>query len=261
MSTAQPERPDDPDRRGGPCPGTSSDTVRDMVIGELPAWGEPLLADMIGTLLSSDEPFPCTFAVSAARKQTLRLAFLDDPDDAAACDRLRDVLRHYLDGYEHLSKDTSLVVIFRPEESDRTLAEYSALFWSILQRLHDTDPERWPADVPADPEDPWWEFSFGGTSIFVVCNTPAHKERLSRHSPSFTITFQPRWVFDGIGPETRQGQAARKVIRRRLARYDDVPASEHLGDYGSPDNREWRQYFLHDRDDDTGPRCPFRPRE
>lgn len=262
MSTDQPEElveGEEPGEGGrGACPVPSTGSLEEMVIGELPEWGPPLLADMIGTLLSPADPFPCTFAVAAARKHTLRFAFVDDVDDPRTWAPLAPVLRLYLADYEHLSKDTSLIVIFRPEDSERSRGEYNALFWSVLQHLHETDDQAWPADVPTDPEDPWWEFSFGGTSIFVVCNTPAHKERASRRSPSFTITFQPRWVFDGVGPETRQGKAARKVIRRRLEDFDGMPPSEHLGDYGSPDNREWRQYFLPDTDQEALPGCPFR---
>ena len=52
------------------------------------------------------------------------------------------------------------------------------------------------------------------------------------------------------------------MIRRRLRAYDDVAPSPTLGNYGEPDNREWKQYFLPDRDDAQDPddgaaRCPF----
>ena len=71
------------------------------------------------------------------------------------------------------------------------------------------------------------------------------------------ITFQPRWVFEGLEGHTRRGRSARELIRRRLATYDDVPAHPSLGDYGAPDTREWRQYFLPDAEESPSGRCPF----
>jgi len=102
-----------------------------------------------------------------------------------------------------------------------------------------------------------WEFSFGGTSIFVVCNTPSHTRRRSRYSPGFVITFQPRWVFEGLEPESARGAAARRVIRKRLRAFDGTAPSAALGNYGDPANREWRQYFLPDKNTDAEMGCPF----
>lgn len=235
------------------------DGVDDWTLGAVPDWGPACLDDLVEALLSNDSPFPCTFAVAAAKKRTLRFSFVDDLDDQGTWHPLVDVIRTYLDTYQSLSSDTSLIVFFRPQARVRSLAEYHAKFWSVLQFLHEQDPERWPEAVPEDPDHPLWEFSFGGTSIFVVCNTPAHVRRRSRYSPGFVITFQPRWVFDGLEADSPRGAAARRVIRRRLRAFDGTPPSAALGNYGDPANREWRQYFLPDKNSDADLGCPFQP--
>ena len=109
-----------------------------------------------------------------------------------------------------------------------------------------------------EPEHDEWEYCFAGTPMFVVCNTPAHQGRRSRNGLGLTITFQPRWVFDGIEGHTPAGQKARRTIRARIDRYDALPPSPRLGVYGSEGNREWQQYFLPD-DNETPPRerCPL----
>ena len=231
--------------------------VADWTIGAVPDWGPTCLDDLVEALLSTESPFPCTFAVAAAKKRTLRFGFVDDLDDVRAWTSLTTVISTYLDTYQSLSKDTSLVVFFRPQPQVRPIEEYHAKFWSVLQYLHDHDPHRWPADVPEDPDHPMWEFSFGGTSIFVVCNTPSHTRRRSRYSPGFVITFQPRWVFEGLAPESARGAAARRVIRKRLRAFDGTAPSAALGNYGDPANREWRQYFLPDKNTDAEMGCPF----
>ncbi|MFC4948782.1 YqcI/YcgG family protein [Pseudonocardia sp. GCM10023141] len=239
-----------------------------LVIGDVPEWGAPYLAELTSTLQSVSDPFPCTFAVAAARKRTLRFAFVDDLGDDAAWAGLATSLRQYLQIYQEFSRDTSFVALFRPERTQRELAGYRERFWSVLQYLHDHDDEPWPAEIPTDPEDPHWEFCFGGTPIFVVCNTPAYSARRSRFGRNFQITFQPRWVFDELGPDSPRGIAARRSIRRRLLAYDRMPPSGFLGDYGDPANREYRQYFLPDREDvvaaDGSPPqaagCPFAAR-
>src|SRR5262249_39725085 len=98
-------------------------------------------------------------------------------------------------------------------------------------------------------DDPKWEFSFAGEPVFVVCTTPAHIARQSRHSTGFMITFQPRWVFDKILRMEKTAEAAFANITNLLKRYDFIQQSPPLGHYGDPNNREYLQYFL---DDDNG---------
>ncbi|MEU6853514.1 YqcI/YcgG family protein [Actinacidiphila alni] len=226
-------------------------------IGSTPSWGAAAAEGLLETLLDQERPFPCTFAVAAAKKQSLRFGFVDSPHDESTWAPLADILREYLDIYRQLGKDTSLVVLFRPDDEPRTLDEYFDRFWAVLQYLHDGDTEPWPESTPLDPEDLWWEFSYGGTEIFVVCNTPAHTARHSRHNPGFMITFQPRWVFEGLEADTPRGAKARQVIRNRIRRFDGMEPAAQLGNHGEEGNREWRQYFLPDSAEGSTPACPF----
>jgi FPC/CPF motif-containing protein YcgG len=239
--------------------GGASDTFG-RVIGATPPWGARNIAELESVLLSGSDPFPCTFAVSAVKRETLRYGFVEE-SAKGGWDELAGILREYLTQYREIGRETSLVVFFPPEEDILGIADYGKRFWSIMQYLHDHDTHPWPADVATDPADATWEFSFAGESIFVVCNTPAHVRRRSRSSPGFFITFQPRWVFEGLESTTARGAAARRVIRERLRRYDDMEPSTVLGSYGDEDNREWRQYFLTDVDEPSPGVCPFRPRQ
>ncbi len=208
-------------------------------------------------LLGEASPFPCTFGVAALKRGGLRFTFVESPSDERSLLGLRDALLAYMESYRPLGRLTSFVAFFRPVGIERTLRAYERDFWRVLQFLHDHDPCPWPAEVPVEVEEPRWEFSFGGEPVFVVCNTPAHRARRSRRSAGMLIAFQPRWVFEGLEGHTARGRAAREVIRRRLDSYDDVPADPSLGDYGDPENREWRQYFLPDAEETTSARCSF----
>ncbi|WP_433887493.1 YqcI/YcgG family protein [Streptomyces sp. CA-111067] len=238
----------------------ADDDIRRQTIGSLPRWGADRARELLGTLTAADDPFPCTFAVAAAKRTTLRFGFVDDLDNEAAWKLLPGILSGYLGQYQGISRETSLVVFFRDDGPPRGLDAYHERFWSILQYLHDEDQSPWPEQTPTDPEHFLWEFCFEGTEIFVVCNTPAHDARRSRHSPVFVITFQPRWVFEGLEQDTPRGSAARRTIRTRLRRFDAAEPAAELGSYGDPDNREWRQYFLPDGDGEPMTGCPFHAR-
>lgn len=235
--------------------------ILDLAIGPMPGWGAACARDIMATLRSEAEPFPCVFAVAAARGGGLRFGFVDDLHDERSWSVLPDILAAYLSVYQSISRNTSLVVFFGSggstagQETDDVLS-YERRFWSVLRYLHDSDGEPWPSDIPTDTDDPGWEFSFRGTPIFVVCNTPAHRRLRSRSNPVFTITFQPRWVFTGLEPSSPRGEAARKIIRERLSRMDEVDSTPLLGSYGDPANREWKQYFLRD-DASVAEKCPF----
>jgi FPC/CPF motif-containing protein YcgG len=127
--------------------------------------------------------------------------------------------------------------------------------WALLRDLAQLDTEPWPATVDTRLDHPAWEFSFAGEPVFVVCNTPAHVLRQSRRASTFTVTFQPRFVFDGILDGAARSERAVAAVRRRLAAYDMVSPSPWLGRYGEVGVREHEQYFL--GDDNERPRCPF----
>jgi FPC/CPF motif-containing protein YcgG len=208
-------------------------------------------------LLSKDRLFPCIFGVDALRKSTLRFTFV--PAGEPGTEYLAAALEEFTSIAPELGRRTSLVAFFEPSGGVGTLADYERRTWRLLRDLHKIDPLPWPAGIPEDTESPEWEFCFAGMPMFVVVNTPAHRERMSRFFEYYCITFQPRFVFDDIAETSRQGKSARKVIRKRLSTYDTVPATPLLGSYGTPGNREWTQYFLADHNHDVSrlTRCPF----
>ncbi|HEY2204204.1 MAG TPA: YqcI/YcgG family protein [Pseudonocardia sp.] len=75
--------------------------LEDWTIGAVPDWGPACLDDLVGTLLSAEAPFPCTFAVAAAKKRSLRFGFIDDLDDQTTWEPLVKVVCSYLDTYQH----------------------------------------------------------------------------------------------------------------------------------------------------------------
>ncbi len=221
------------------------------------SWQRTFFENFHGDLTSNERTFPCTFGTLGAQRGGLRFVFLDDfrsPEDIAA---LGEALLAYIGQYKSIDRMTSLVCFFDPAARLERESDYFRAFWNVLQQLHERDPEAWPAGVPTDPRDPDWEFSFGGDSFFVVCNTPLHQHRRSRRAAGMYITFQPRWVFTGITGDTKAGQAARRVIRGHLRNYDRVDLYPNLGSYGDGDNREWLQYFIPDRNDTPLTECPF----
>jgi uncharacterized protein len=214
--------------------------------------------NLILTLTSHEELFPCTFAASAAKKRTLRFGFIENLTDQDSWEPLPDMLAEYLIIGLPLGRDTSLVVFFGGPV-DLRIEEYRKYFWDVLQYLHANDRDPWPEGIPYSADHPLWEFSYAGEPVFVVCNTPAHTKRRSRNNPGFMMTFQPRWTLNELKANTVKGATARKTIRERLRKFDRMGPYHKLGSYGDEDNREWRQYFLPELDskplDDT---CPFR---
>jgi len=218
---------------------------------EKSSWQRIVFSEFEANLTSSSRPFPCVFGVAGLRAEHLRFAFPDPLTPAT----LAPVLADYLGRAREFGRMTSLVAFARPGPV-QGIEDYRARFWSLLDELERLDPTPRPADVPDRLDDERWEFCFGGEPIFVVCNTPAHVLRQSRRATSFTVTFQPRWVFDGIMDTSDPAQAkALEKVRTRLADFDALPPAPFLGHYGAPGNREYQQYFL----DDTNatPTCPF----
>lgn len=216
------------------------------------SWQRIVFSEFEATLTGRARPFPCVFGVTGFKANQLRFAFAD-PLDA---DATGGYLMSYLKIARTLGRMTSLVVFARPGPVQH-LESYRQQFWQLLASLERSDPAPRPAEIASELDTPSWEFCYGGEPFFVVCNTPAHVLRQSRRSTSFTVTFQPRWVFEGItdsdDPAVLKALAS---VRDRLSRYDAIDPAPYLGSYGDPENREYQQYFIDDTND--APVCPYR---
>lgn len=233
----------------------SAETIRAHFAPD--SWQARFFESFHHDLSSKERTFPCTFGSLGSERGGLRFLFLEDFRSSKDIDQLAQTLLEYIGQYKSIDRMTSLVCFFNPAAKLETEQQYFKAFWNVLQELHERDSAPWPDGIPTDPNDPGWEFCFGGDTFFVVCNTPLHEHRLSRRAAGFYVTFQPRWVFEGITGDTKAGQAARRVIRKHLRNYDRIDLYPKLGNYGDADNHEWMQYFIPDRNETELTVCPF----
>lgn len=218
---------------------------------DMPSWQRMVFAEFEATLESKSRPFPCVFGVSGFKADQLRFAFLDTLSPTAVAPLLRD----YLASARGIGRMTSLVLFGRPGPV-QGIDAYRQQFWALLDELEAMDETPRPEGISKRLDDASWEFCFAGEPIFVVCNSPAHVLRQSRRSTSFMMTFQPRWVFEGITDSDDPAMLrALETVRRHLSNFDAISPSPYLGKYGEPGNREYRQYFIDDSN--QAPACPF----
>jgi FPC/CPF motif-containing protein YcgG len=225
------------------------------------AWHRDVLHN-IESRLSGDPNFPCLFARNAFGRRLLRFVFVESISDAD--------IRHLADGlvdYVELSRDWNgslntaypLIVAFSLNAiRSRSAAQYDAFGWSILQRLHELDPRRWPIGVGTDANAATWSMCFNGMPLFCNMSHPAHWLRRSRNlGEHFVMVFNPRERFDVVAGDTPAGRNVRATIRARIERYDVMPHSPQLASYGTG-GIEWWQYSLSDENIDRTDRCPFK---
>jgi len=72
--------------------------------------------------------------------------------------------------------------------------------------------------------------------------------------------MQPRTNFDLVAGNTDRGHRVREQIRRRVESYESQPHSKDLGFFGSPENREWRQYAVREGEEPFPQSCPLKIR-
>ncbi|NJP96266.1 YqcI/YcgG family protein [Nonomuraea sp. FMUSA5-5] len=219
-----------------------------------PQWLRTALAEFRRDLLNPG--YPCTFGRHALRAGDMHMTWVAHDDLST----LPGDLTAFVDRVSpEPERRQPLIVFVEPSPRMTTAADYDRRFWEILEYLHLHDDRPWPADVPADPDDPGWQFCFHGTSLFVFALAPSNRLRRSRRHPScLVLSFQPRTVFDGIGVGTPAGNVTRTRIRDRLRRWDLVGRHPSMGEFDEMSDDEWRQYFITDDDADLHDRCPFR---
>lgn len=239
-----------------------ADVEREISGGTLPPWRASAYAELKAKVL--DDAFPCTFGTVAMRKGDVVVGFVERAEPEEVRRQVRAALIAYTDLLRPLSAVAASMmpcaVFVALPAVERSIGEWFADGWALLQWLHEHDTHAWPARVPANPDDPAWSFCFGGVPLFVNFKTPAHERRRSRRMSSASmLLFQARDGFDVVAGDTPQGRRKREIIREKLAAYDAVPIYPELAHYGHPENREWKQYFVPEDNVPVATRCPFHP--
>jgi FPC/CPF motif-containing protein YcgG len=221
-----------------------------------PAWLDASYGTMCGHVM--DPAYPCFFGTMAEKRGEMFYSYVNGKD-------IRDLPATMQTFAELVSlpqyRKNNIAVFFEPDREPLTHAAYHDLFWSILQHLHDVDPDP-HADAQPDPSHEDWEFSFAGVETFVVCACPSFRQRHSRNlGPGMVLLFQPRSVFVDTITNKVIGREARNQVRKRIETWDTIPAHPDLGFYGDPGNLEWKQYFLDDTNLPADDRCPFLKRQ
>jgi FPC/CPF motif-containing protein YcgG len=233
--------------------------TQERVTDRAQGWHRSAFGDLSFRL--NDPDFPCVFSRNAFRKGIVNFIFVDSVDEKGL-KRLAEGLTRYVDVANRwdgrLDTASPLVVAFAANAVQaRTVEDYHAFGWRILNDLHDLDPAPWPDGVPTEPDSPGWSMCFNGMPLFCNMSTPAHRKRRSRNlGAHFVIVINPRERFDIFAGDTPSGRKVRRNIRDRIDGYDGVPHSPHLSSYGSG-ALEWLQYSLTEAADERADRCPF----
>ena len=204
----------------------------------------------------SSSNFPCTFGIAGQKRGELRYSYLTHDDWTHIPDTLK-AFNQLFDQQERLIRHGFFLFV-EPEQEEKSLAYYRQYFWNVLQYLHDHDDQKWPENVPHDPEHHLWSFVFANESYFAFGNAPAYKQRKTRDlGNSLIIGFQPRRIFEGLEGTSRSGKVSREKIRKRVEHWDGLPTHPNISHYGDKNHQEWKQYFIGDDMEPIKGSCPF----
>ncbi|KAF9447762.1 hypothetical protein P691DRAFT_91601 [Macrolepiota fuliginosa MF-IS2] len=211
-------------------------------------WQRTAYDEYSRVLLDEDLIFPCIYATKGYKADNQVYTFIDSDDlsDPRHIRQLADCLADYLPKARGMGPNTSLVLLAKHSDNPYTVEEYNLLFWKLLDGAAKLDKKPWPAHIPRTIDDAKWCFCFAGEPFFTVCQTPAHATRRTRYAKGVTIVFQPKWIFDILFSSDAKRTAALTKVRGLLAKYDPIPVSPDLKNYGEPDSREFEQYYLMD---------------
>lgn len=184
--------------------------------------------------------FPCVGAKAALAKGTLAVLACDRIDSAWDDLRIHDGLLKWAEDYRRdPGLFRSFAVVF-DGPSDLTEAEFESALWKRVQSLSDKDVWRgqpYDAGVSADPDNPHFSLSFGGSAFFLVGLHPK-ASRPARRFDRPAIIFNLHDQFETLRAEGKYEGMREKI----LVRDEDLAGSRNpmLSRHG--DSSEARQY-------------------
>lgn len=184
--------------------------------------------------------FPCVGAKAALAKGTLAVLACDRIDSAWDDLRIHDGLLKWAEDYRRdPGLFRSFAVVF-DGPGDLTETEFEAALWKRVQSLSDKDVWRgqpYDAGVSADPDNPHFSLSFGGSAFFLVGLHPK-ASRPARRFDRPAIIFNLHDQFETLRAEGKYEGMREKI----LVRDEDLAGSRNpmLSRHG--DSSEARQY-------------------
>lgn len=183
-----------------------------------------------------DPRFPCLGARSVLRRDRATLHVYDGLGTRASAQRLLPHLREFAGSVDLSAGFASFVALFRgPRIRDE--AHFEDLLWRQLRILHSLDGEPWAAGVSADPADPHFAFSVGGSPFFVVGLHP-QASRDARRAPVPTLVFNLHEQFEELRASGGYGRMRDRIRARDTRLQGD--ANPMMCDHGEAS--EARQY-------------------
>lgn len=158
--------------------------------------------------------FPCVAARSAVNRSRYRVHAFDRLASGEATIGLCAALYSFLDTFEEPGLEpVTFVSTFKRGGADE--AEFEALLWKQLQKLHELDREffGWDASVSSDPASDRFSFSVRGRAMFVVGLHP-HASRLARRADVPMLVFNLHEQFEDLRASGKYSSMQR-VIRKR----------------------------------------------
>ncbi|HGG6556696.1 TPA: YqcI/YcgG family protein [Salmonella enterica subsp. diarizonae serovar 61:i:z] len=227
-------------------------------VNRIPLWVVKSYADITEKL--SNANFPCLFGRHSWKLETILFSFISKEN------RTKDIISSFseLTNITKIKKEeerlySPLLCIFE-ETKFNSIEEEQSFAWKQLQILHDNDIGVWPDSIPEDPECSEWTFCFNDIELFINISCPGHKKIISRNlGDNIIFVVNPRKHFDIVAnANDPKGVKIREKIRSRVKIYNNDDSPLELGFYGDHNNREWKQYALHEPGSDMPASCPLK---
>lgn len=216
---------------------------------------DQLLGQVIARHVSHQQ-YPCLGARSVFNRSRATVQVFDELADPALARPMLAALGQFASHTDPAAGFASFVAVFRgPVIADEL--HFEQLLWSQLRQLHEADDQAWNPEVSADPADPHFAFSAGGTAYFIVGLHP-RASRLARRVPAPVLVFNLHEQFEEL---RRSGRFSplRDKIRERDEQLQGT-TNPMVSDYGAHSEaaqysgrrvgRQWQAPFAADKASD-----------
>jgi FPC/CPF motif-containing protein YcgG len=204
--------------------------------------------------LTLDHWFPCLGAKSAIRRGTYLFAMYFELASSETTALLDRDLRRFIQEYVEQKQDFTTFVASFASPASMDEQHFERLLWQQLQMLHEQDEQTWCLDIPCDPNDANFAFSFGGHTFFIV-GLHAGSSRWARRFAWTTLIFNAHQQFEHLR-ERGKFERLQRQIRVKDSELQGGINPNLLAYHGRSAARQYAGRFV---EEDWA--CPFHARQ